>query len=160
MKFTNLFSPVHLDSDPTYGSDGQIYFNTVDNKYRVFYNDQWNTLLDEYSYPAVERFNVGDLNTASVNTTITDLFLYHIIVAYSASVNYISIDTTANDTFPLGAFFDVVRGGPGQVIFVAEDGVTIRESSPIYLTSTWQSARMEKIGSNEWVLDTNFPDIY
>ena len=160
MKFTNLFSPVHLSEDPAVGSDGQIYFNTVDNKYRVFYNDQWNTLLDEYTFPVVESFHIGSASVTDVTIDLSSLYIHNIITVFSASNNYINIGLTNNSEFPLGSYVDVIRGGPGEVIFNPESGVTLRQSSSVYLTAAWQTARILKTGTNEWVLDTEFPDIY
>jgi hypothetical protein len=160
MKFTNLFSPVHLASDPSVGSDGQIYFNTSDNVYRVFYNDQWNTLLDQYSFPTIEEFVIGSASVATVVTEIEPMFHHNILVLQSASVNQINLVATNNDTFPIGVYVDLVRGSEGQVQFNVEPGQTLRKADDVFLTSIWQVARLIKTGTNTWLLDAEFPDLY
>lgn len=160
MKFVNLFSAVHLSEDPIIGSDGQMYFNTTDKVYRVYYNDQWNTLLDQYTFPTIEEFVVG---SASVNTVITEIvpmFHHNILVLYSASVNQINLTATNNSEFPIGTYVDIVRGGPGRVTIEPEAGQELRKADDTFLTAVWQSARIIKTGTNTWLLNAEFPDIY
>jgi hypothetical protein len=160
MEFTNLFSPVHLPSDPIQGSDGQIYFNTSDNVYRVFYNDQWNTLLDQYSSPTIEEFVIGSASVNTVVTEIVPMFHHNLLLLYSASVNQINLQATSNSEFPIGTYVDIVRGGPGRVTIETDPGQELRKPDDTFLTAVWQVARIIKTGTNNWLLRAEFPDIY
>jgi hypothetical protein len=160
MKFVSPIIPVNLPSDPQNGSDGQLYFNTSDNVYRVFYNDQWNTLLDQYTFPTIEEFVIGSASVATVNTELTSMFHHNILVLFSASVNQIDLVATNNSDFPIGTYVDIVRGGPGEVEINADEGQTLRSPDSVFLTAIWQTARITKTGTNTWLLQAQFSDIY
>jgi len=43
-KFLTPIGIVPLTSDPATGSNGQLYFNTVDNMLKVYYDGTWNEI--------------------------------------------------------------------------------------------------------------------
>jgi len=160
MEFTNLFSPVHLEEDPSIGSNGQLYFNTASSVYRVFYDSQWNSLAGIEDIPQPQAFVFGDRGLAVFNFSLQPEHINNTVVLLSASANIVSIQNTTLDSYPLGTYMDFIRGGPGTVSFTPEEGVTLNKPDDVYLTAVWQSVRLTKINDNEWVLSGEFPDIY
>jgi hypothetical protein len=162
MRLVSTLKMASLSSDPGIFNDGEMYFNTNNNTIRLSYSGSWVNLIDAYN---LEISFVRDINsitgvTASYSYLILDSQQNSILLADSASTVNFVVPNTDTEPIDIGSSIKVVRSGLGGVQFTPESGVTLHIPDSNYLTAQWTSADLIKIGTNEWFLEAEYPDIY
>lgn len=162
MKFVSTFNAVHLNTDPSIAVDGELYFNTASNSYRLYSSGSWvniATVLD--TNPAKVINQIGSPETASVYFTLTKNFINSTIVISSASASNILVPGDNELDVPIGSYVEIIRGhGNGPVDVISGDGNTVEFPSSIFLTSPWDSGTLVKVEENLWSFQAEFRDLY
>jgi hypothetical protein len=162
MKLVSTLKMVSLNEDPSYFEDGELYFNTDSSTVKLSYSGSWFNLIDSESLEYEFSRNVTSItgNTASYSYLILSSEQNSILLADSASVVNFIVPRNITEQIDVGSSIKVVRSNIGKVQFTPESGVTLNIADSNYMTARWTSAELIKIGSDEWILDTYFPDIY
>jgi hypothetical protein len=164
MKFVSLLNVVNLPSDPTTGTDGDIYYNTEDGKYKVRLKGLWVHLTDDEHLKqsiAPEIFITGDSSTASVSVTLQQIHAENTLKCLSASSTQIIIPDQNVSELRVASRINVVRASEGEVEIITENAsVSFSSPSDIYLTKSGTEVKLINIGFNEWILTGEFPDLY
>lgn len=162
MRLVSTLKMASLSSDPGIFNDGELYFNTINNTVRLSYSGSW---VDLVNTDILELSFARDVNnitggTASYSYLILDSQQNAILLANSASTVNFVVPNNSTESIDIGSSIKVVRSGVGGVQFTPEAGVTLNIADSNYLTAQWTSAELIKIGTNEWFLEGEFPDIY
>ena len=162
MRLVSTLKMASLSSDPGIFNDGELYFNTINNTVRLSYSGSW---VDLVNTDTLELSFARDINnitggTASYSYLILDSQQNSILLANSASTVNFVVPNNSTEFIDVGSSIKVVRSGVGGVQFTPEAGVTLNIADSNYLTAQWTSAELIKIGTNEWFLEGEVPDIY
>jgi len=162
MKLVSTLKLVKLDSDPSSVEEGELYFNSSENRFKVGTSGSWVNIIDTNNYNITSSRSVSTISNGSSSFSYAVLYedSNSILLADSASsVNFI---VPSNETYeiPVGSSIKVVRSGEGSVEFTGESGVTINSPSDIYLTAQWSDIDLIKVDTDTWILSGEFPDIY
>lgn len=162
MRLVSTLKMANLSSDPSIFSNGELYFNTINNTVRLSYSGSW---VDIINTDTLELSFARDINnitggTASYSYLILDSQQNSILLANSASTINFIVPNNVTEPIDMGSSIKIVRSGVGNVQFTPEAGVTLNIANSNYLTAQWTSAELIKIGINEWFLEGEFPDIY
>lgn len=164
MKFLTLFNPVSLLSDPPTGNDGDLYYNTNTDTYRIKINGAWTDIVTESILKrsiAPEIFTVGLPPTASLTLTLQSFHVESIINCRSTDLTQIILPDQSESDINIGARIGIMRGGTGVVQVIPQNSsIDLHAPSDIYLTKTNSEIRLINIGYNEWLMTGEFPDIY
>lgn len=163
MKFISLFNPVSLDSDPPTGNEGDLYYNSVEKNYRIKLKGIWTSLINEQDVKillAPEIFNIG-ISSASAQVILEQYHSENVIYCVSASYTKIVIPEQSTTNIHTGSRISIIRGSDGTVEIVAPDPeVNFIPPSNIYLTKKNSSGVLLNVGYNNWILSTEYPDLY
>ena len=89
--------------------------------------------------------------TASATLSIAT-HRFKVIEANSASALTITIPTNANEAFPIGTTFSLIRVGTGEVTIAGDSGVTVNTALGLRLRAQWSAATLRKRGTDTWLL--------
>jgi hypothetical protein len=129
-RFLTPISLLNSLSDPASGSDGDMYFNTISNKIRIYYSSSWHDSSNETAdvivssgsaYPLTGLTN-GQMfyNTSTGRTGIYFNSIWQEFAYYSEITSF---DGGAPTTTVFGNSID--GGSPGTLVFVGSyDGGT------------------------------------
>jgi len=162
MRLVSTLKMASLSSDPGIFNDGELYFNTINNTVRLSYSGSWVDLVNTDTLELSFARDVNNITggTASYSYLILDSQQNAILLANSASTVNFVVPNNSTESIDIGSSIKVVRSGVGGVQFTPEAGVTLNIADSNYLTAQWTSAELIKIGTNEWFLEGEFPDIY
>ena len=164
MDFASFINPVNLYSDPEFGSNGDLYFNSASGLYRYFTSGSWLNLLTSKTHVSnvVENiYSVGSPSLAYLSYSPTENQLVGgVLLVDTASACLIMIPDASSENVHIGSSFTVVRTGLGTVGVIGNGSTTILKPSNIYLTSRYSSIKLLKIGEELWSMSGEFPDIY
>lgn len=162
MRLVSTLKMASLSSDPGIFNDGELYFNTINNTVRLSYSGSWVDLVNTDTLELSFARDVNNITggTASYSYLILDSQQNSILLANSASTVNFVVPNNSTESIDVGSSIKVVRSGVGGVQFTPEAGVTLNIADSNYLTAQWTSAELIKIGTNEWFLEGEFPDIY
>lgn len=163
MNFASFINPVHLNSDPESGEDGDFYYNTTLNTYRMRVDGVWLSVINNLALDQATNYSVvisGDEYTQSVSLDLESFHKNTIFYIISASTSYVNIPNDNLDLFPHGGSFRVVRGGAGPIEINSASGVTLNLPSNVYLTVTGDAVSITKLEDALWLVEGNFPDLY
>lgn len=162
MRLVSTLKMASLASDPGVQEDGEVYFNTVENTVRMSTSGSWVNLINENNLElsfAKTVTNITD-SSASFSYLILSSDQNSVLLADSASsVNFV-VPNNSTEEIEVGTSIKVVRSGVGSVQFTEESGVTLNAADSNYLTAQWTSIDLIKIGTDEWFIGGEFPDIY
>ena len=162
MRLVSTLKMANLASDPGIFNDGELYFNNINNTVRLSYSGSWVDLINTLNIQVNLSRDVNSITagTASYSYLILNSEQNSILLANSASLVNFIVPNNSTENIDVGSSIKVVRSGIGSVQFTPESGVTLHIADSNYLTAQWTSADLIKIGTNEWFLDGEFPDIY
>lgn len=162
MRLVSTLKMASLPSDPGIFNNGELYFNTINNTVRLSYSGSWVDLVNTDTLELSFARDVNNITggTASYSYLILDSQQNSILLANSASTVNFVVPNNSTESIDVGSSIKVVRSGVGGVQFTPEAGVTLNIADSNYLTAQWTSADLIKIGTNEWFLEGEFPDIY
>jgi hypothetical protein len=163
MKFVSFINPVNLSEDPESGEDGDFYYNTNLETYRMRVSGTWLSVINNLGLKDAVNQKIeifGDQFTESITITSEQLRSNSIFYIISASTSYVNITEDLSEVFPSGGECRVVRGGVGNIEIVPGPGVTLNAPSDIYLTATGDAVGLTKLNPELWLLEGNFPDLY
>ena len=162
MRLVSTLKMASLSSDPGIFNDGELYFNTINNTVRLSYSGSWVDLVNTDTLELSFARDVNNITggTASYSYLILDSQQNSILLANSASTVNFVVPNNSTESIDVGSSIKVVRSGVGGVQFTPEAGVTLNIADSNYLTAQWTSAELIKIGTDEWFLEGEFPDIY
>ena len=89
--------------------------------------------------------------TASATLSIAT-HRFKVIEANSSSALTITIPTNANEAFPIGTTFSLIRVGTGEVTIAGDSGVTVNTALGLRLRAQWSAATLRKRGTDTWLL--------
>lgn len=162
MKLVSTFNAVHLNDDPSIAVDGELYFNTASNSYRLYSSGSWvniATILDTNPPKVINK--IGSPETASVYLTLSENFINSTLLISSASSSIVIIPSDNELDVPVGSYVEIIRGrGEGPLDITEGDGMSLEVPSTIYLTSQWDSGTLIKIEDNVWTFQAEFRDLY
>lgn len=163
MNFASFINPVHLNSDPESGEDGDFYYNTTLKTYRMRIDGVWISVINNLALDQATNYRIelyGDEYTQSVTLNVDSFHNNTVFYIISASTSYVNITADNLDLFPHGGSFRVVRGGIGPVEINSASGVTLNRPSDVYLTVTGEAIAITKLDDSLWLMEGNFPDLY
>ena len=162
MRLVSTLKMASIASDPGVFNNGELYFNTSNNAVRISHSGSWFNMIDTENLELSFSRDVNSITgpTASYSYLILGSQQNSILLANSASSVTFVIPNNITEQIDTGSMIKVVRSGAGSVQFTPEVGVTFNVANSNYLTARWTSAELVKIGTNEWFLDAEFPDIY
>lgn len=162
MRFVSMFNPVSLPEDPQSGQEGDLYYNSVEGNYKIKLNGVWSSLVHHENIKIIiapEIFTVG-YGSASAQVVLEQYHSENIINCVSASLTNVFIPDQSTTSIHVGSRMGVIRGGTGEVSITADPAVELLLPSEVYLTKTGKEGRLINIGVNQWIFDTEFPDLY
>lgn len=164
MNLVSLFNPVSLPNDPEFGNEGDLYYNTTLETYRVKLNNEWTSLINYKNLKislAPEIFTIGSPDTASVSVLLQQEYAENILKCRSASLTQIVIPNLSDSNVHIGSRIGIIRDGLGEVEIVKEDdAIEFSPPSDIYLTKPGTEVRIINTGYNQWIMTGEFPDLY
>lgn len=162
MEFVSLFKPVTLNSDPQVSNNGELYFNSASNVYRMKVSGSWVNLINSLSFvdKVVHKiFHFGE-NQETFNYTLSTEHVNGILHFEPTGSGVITIPDNSIDPIPVGSMFKVVRASTGELDIAISGSVTLNVPSNIYLKSQWDTVNIIKTEENSWILDGEFRDLY
>ena len=163
MKFVSIFSPVNLPADPAISNNGDLYFNTASNVYRVGVSGSWVSLLDTGNMVTNVRsniFHLGGEEQEIIDVTLTQEYANGILHIGCFDSGIVNIPLNSSEPIEIGSIFKIIRTDVGEIVVAAATGVTLNSPSLIYLKSVWDSATLIKVEEDSWVLEAEFRDLY
>lgn len=162
MEFVSLFKPVTLASDPQISNDGELYFNSSSNVYRMKTSGSWFSLLNNYSLVTKVGHNVFHFGegSASFNYTLSNEHINGILHFEPTGSGVVIIPDNSEVPIPIGSTFKIVRASSGELDVAISGSVTLNVPSNIYLKSQWDTINIIKTEENSWILDGEFRDLY
>lgn len=158
MKFLSLFNPVNLSSDPTVSNNGDLYFNTASNVYRVAISGSWVSLLNEND-AILNVFHFGEGMSESI-VGLTQEYANGVLHLESEGSTLVNLPLNSTEPIRIGSEFKIIRSNSGEVDISFDEGVTVNLPSSIYLTAIWDSLIIVKTEEDSWVVEGDFRDLY
>lgn len=164
MKLVSLFNPVSLEQDPSVYDEGDLYYNTASNVYRINSGGNWISLVDQNNARTITSNNIieyGDDSTQNISVILNESFDNNTLYIRSSSVSYVIIENDADYPIRSGAEIKIVKAGEGNLeIISASPSISIYAPSSIYATAQWDCLTLLKINDATWLIEGEFRDLY
>lgn len=96
----------------------------------------------------------ADTNTQTGTTyTLVLADAGKIVEMNNAAANTLTVPPNSTVAFIIGTIIEVCQVGAGITSVAAGAGVTFRPTTPIAVSAQWESLRLRKRATNEWVIE-------
>ena len=138
-------------SDPSDGVDGDIYYNSTLNVFRVYQSGAWETLLNSTNNTRTLNNQVGTTYTLAL-TDGAAAGGQPLLTLNNAAAVTVTVPLNSSVAFPVGSQVDVIQLGAGAVTFTPAGGVTINSNGGLTIGAQYVGVTLIQIAANSWIL--------